>query len=294
MDILRLSGYILEEKIKIAHKYLIPRNRKLMGLKTHDLSFSVGALKQMVNGYAREAGVRSLENNLKKIMRKIAVKVVRAEERSQSKEYSITEKNLDKYLGKPIFTSDRYYHRTPPGVCMGLAWTSMGGATLYVETTLFAAEKTEFKLTGQAGDVMKESAQIAWSYLHSMYQKYAPGKNFFEKSQVHIHIPEGATPKDGPSAGITMLTALLSLMRDESVLQDLAMTGELTLTGKVLAIGGVKEKLIAARRSGVKVLIFPHDNKRDFDELPAYIRKGLTVHFVKDYQEVFDVAFPKF
>ena len=149
------------------------------------------------------------------------------------------------------------------------------------------------KLTGQAGDVMKESSQIAWSYLHSMYKKYAPGKTFFEKSQVHIHIPEGATPKDGPSAGITMVTALLSLMRWESVLQDLGMTGELTLTGKVLAIGGVKEKVIAARRSGVKVLIFPQDNKRDFDELPAYIKKGLTVHFVKDYEEVFNVAFPK-
>jgi ATP-dependent Lon protease len=293
MDILRLSGYILEEKIKIAQKYLIPRNRKLMGLKTQNVSFSVGVLKQIVNGYAREAGVRSLENNIKKILRKVAVKVVRAEERSTQKEYSITEKSLDKYLGKPIFTSDRYYHHTPAGVCMGLAWTSMGGATLYIETVQFAADKTEFKLTGQAGDVMKESAQIAWSYLHSAYQIYAPGKLFFEKSQVHIHIPEGATPKDGPSAGITMLTSLISLMRDEAVVQDLAMTGELTLTGKVLAIGGVKEKLIAARRSGVKVIIFPADNRRDFDELPVYIKQGLQVHFVKDYHEVFNVAFSK-
>ena len=167
----------------------------------------------------------------------------------------------------------------------------MGGATLYVEAVRFPSEKTEMKLTGQAGDVMKESSMIAWSYLQSTYQKYAPGKPFFEKSQIHLHIPEGATPKDGPSAGITMMTALLSLLRGESVLQDLGMTGELTLTGKVLPIGGVKEKLIAARRSGVKTLIFPKENRRDVDELPDYIKKGLQFHFVAHYEEVFDVAF---
>jgi ATP-dependent Lon protease len=298
MDILRLSGYIMEEKVKIAQKYLIPRNRKSMGLKAQDVDFSVGALKHIINGYAREAGVRSLENNIKKIMRKIAVKIVRAEEGSKKKrkkdeEAHITENNLEQYLGKPIFTTDRYYPRTPIGVCMGLAWTSLGGATLYVEAVSFPAEKTEMKLTGQAGDVMKESSQIAWSYLQSSFEKYAPGKPFFEKSQIHLHIPEGATPKDGPSAGITMLTSLISLLRNQPVLQDLGMTGELTLTGKVLPIGGLKEKLIAARRSGVKVLIFPKENKRDFDELPVYIKKGMQVHFVDNYDEVFRVAFPK-
>lgn len=174
---------------------------------------------------------------------------------------------------------------------MGLAWTSMGGATLYVEAIRCPAEKTEMKLTGQAGDVMKESSQIAWSYLRSVYEKYAPGKPFFEKEQVHLHIPEGATPKDGPSAGITMVTSLLSLLKGEIVAQDLGMTGELTLTGKVLPIGGVKEKVIAARRSGVKKLIFPKENKRDFDELPKYIRKGIQVHFVDNYDEVYRVAF---
>ncbi|HEX4839883.1 MAG TPA: endopeptidase La, partial [Rhabdochlamydiaceae bacterium] len=298
MDILRLSGYIMEEKIKIAQRYLIPRNRKTMGLKSQDIEFSVGALKEMINGYAREAGVRSLENNLKKIMRKVAVKVVREEEKAAKKkkkpkheEHHLTDKSLEKYLGKPIFTSDRYYPRTPIGVCMGLAWTSLGGATLYVESVKFSSEKTEMKLTGQAGDVMKESSQIAWSYLQSTYEKYAPGKTFFEKSQIHIHIPEGATPKDGPSAGVTMMTSLVSLLRNQPILQDLGMTGELTLTGKVLPIGGVKEKVIAARRSGVKVLIFPKENKRDFDELPSYVKKGLQVHFVDNYDEVFNVAF---
>lgn len=176
---------------------------------------------------------------------------------------------------------------------MGLAWTSMGGATLYIEATKVAAEKTEMKLTGQAGDVMKESSQIAWTYLHSKVDAYAPGSSFFEKSQVHVHIPEGATPKDGPSAGITMVTSMLSLLRNEPVLQDLGMTGELTLTGKVLPIGGVKEKLIAAKRSGAKVLIFPKENQRDYDELPPYVKKGIRVHFVKNYEEVFSVAFPK-
>lgn len=295
MDILRLSGYIQEEKVKIAQKYLVPRNRKTMGLKTQDVSFSTGALKHMINGYAREAGVRSLENNIKKILRKVAVKIVRSEERSSKgfKKHMITEKNLDKYLGKPIFTSDRYYTQTPIGICMGLAWTSMGGATLYVEVVRYPAEKTDIKLTGQAGDVMKESSQIAWSYLQSTYLKYAPGKLFFDKSQIHIHIPEGATPKDGPSAGVTMLTALISLLREEPVLQDLAMTGELTLTGKVLPVGGIKEKVIAARRSSVKTLVLPQENKRDFDELPAYIKEGLQVYFVKEYEEVFNVAFSK-
>jgi ATP-dependent Lon protease len=298
MDILRLSGYILEEKVKIAEKYLIPRNRKNMGLKLQDVQFSKGALKTIINGYAREAGVRSLENNLKKIMRKVAVKVVRAEERppkkkTKPKPHLVSDTNLEKFLGKPIFTSDRFYPKTPVGVCMGLAWTSMGGATLYVEAVKISAEKTEMKLTGQAGEVMKESSQIAWSYLHSIYPKYVSKKPFFNKEQVHLHIPEGATPKDGPSAGVTMLTALLSLLKGEPVAQDLGMTGELTLTGKVLPIGGVKEKVIAAKRSGAKTLIFPKDNKRDFDELPKYIRQGLNVHFVDHYDEVYRVAFPR-
>lgn len=294
MDILRLSGYILEEKVKIAQKYLVPRNLKNMGLKNAELEFSEKAIADIVNGYARESGVRTLENNLKKIMRKIAIKVVKSQAKKEKfSKVVISEKNLGKFLGKPIFTTDRFYDRTPAGVCMGLAWTSLGGATLYVEATRVSAEKTEMKLTGQAGDVMKESSQIAWTYLHSQVEKYAPGKTFFEKSQVHVHIPEGATPKDGPSAGITMVTAMLSLLRNQPVLADLGMTGELTLTGKVLPIGGVKEKLIAAKRSGAKVLIFPKENQRDYDELPSYLKKGIRVHYVKNYEEVFHVAFPK-
>lgn len=295
MDILRLSGYILEEKVEIATKYLIPKNRKKMGIKATHLAFAKGALATLINGYAREAGVRTLESLIKKILRKIAFKIVSQQEkfpRKRIKKFVISSENLEEYVGKPPFLSDRFYEETPIGVCMGLAWTSMGGATLYIETFRVPAEKTIMKLTGQAGDVMKESAQIAWTYVHGTLEKYVPGKAFFPQSEVHIHIPEGATPKDGPSAGVTMVTALLSLLKGEPILSDLGMTGELTLTGKVLPIGGVKEKLIAARRSGLKVLIFPFENMRDYDELPDYLKKGLKVHFVNHYDEIYKIAFP--
>lgn len=302
MEVLRLSGYILEEKIEIAKRYLIPRNRKLMGLKAKDVNFSTDALKKIINGYALEAGVRNLENQIKKILRKIAVKIVQEEERSRKSkkkqkaeptQYRLTGKNVSEFLGKPIHLSDRFYETTPAGVCTGLAWTSMGGATLYVEAIKVTGEKTDMKLTGQAGPVMKESAEIAWSYLHSALHKFAPLYTFFEKAQVHMHIPEGATPKDGPSAGITMVTALLSLLTETPVLEDLGMTGELTLTGRVLPIGGVKEKLVAAKRAGLKTIIFPKENVRDIDELADYVKKGMDIRFVEHYDEVFRIAFPE-
>lgn len=302
MDILRLSGYIIQEKVEIAKKYLVPRTRKAMGLKATQVQITDQAMRSIVNGYAREAGVRNLEAQIKKIMRKITITVVRNQENAKSSKKKakkteeapirITPENLTEYLGKPIFTSDRFYERTPVGVCMGLAWTAMGGATLYIETIQTAADKTVMKLTGQAGQVMKESSEIACSYLNSAISKYAPGMSFFKKQQVHIHIPEGATPKDGPSAGVTMTTALISLLTKKPILDNLGMTGEITLTGKILAIGGLREKLIAARRSGLKVLIFPKDNIRDYDELPEYLKKGLTIHFVEHYDEVFKIAFP--
>ncbi len=295
MEILRLSGYILEEKMQIAKKYLIPRSRKQMGLKMGDLSFSQDALRAIINGYAREAGVRSLENNIKKIMRKVALEIVQGKEKgkkAKKRKKEISKSTIIDYLGKPIFLSDRFYETNPVGVATGLAWTSHGGATLYIETIKVAADKTDMTLTGQAGEVMKESSQIAWSYLHSVIYKYAPGHTFFEKSHVHIHIPEGATPKDGPSAGVTMVSALLSLLLDVPVVENLGMTGELTLTGRVLGVGGIREKLIAARRSGLQILIFPYENQRDYDELPAYLKKGLRVHFVNHYDEIFHLAFP--
>jgi ATP-dependent Lon protease len=297
MDILRLSGYIMEEKVEIAKRYLIPKNRKAMGLKASDVSFTNAAIKEIANSYAREAGVRNLENNIKKVLRKAAMEIVEAEEahpKSTNRPKAvITTENLEKYLGQAVFTTDRYYEKTPIGVCTGLAWTSLGGATLYIESVKTKSDKTTMKLTGQAGDVMKESSQIAWTFLNSQIHRYAPGKKFFEGYEVHMHIPEGATPKDGPSAGVTMVTSLLSLLLNKPVVQNLSMTGELTLKGKVLAIGGVKEKLIAARRSNIHTLIFPKDNQPDYDELPDYLKKGMKVHFVEHYDEVFEVAFKR-
>lgn len=297
MDILRLSGYIMEEKVEIAKRYLIPKNRKAMGLKSQDVKFTDGAIKEIANSYAREAGVRNLENNIKKVLRKAAMDIVENEEahpKSTTRPKAVvTVDNLEKYLGQAVFTTDRYYEKTPIGVCTGLAWTSLGGATLYIEAVKTKSDKTMMKLTGQAGDVMKESSQIAWTYLNSQIKRYAPGKNFFEGFEVHMHIPEGATPKDGPSAGVTMVTALLSLLLNKPVLQNLSMTGELTLKGKVLAIGGVKEKLIAARRSSIHHIIFPQDNKPDYDELPDYLKKGMKVYFVENYDEVYEIAFKR-
>ena len=290
MDVMRLSGYITNEKIEIAKRYLVPRNREQTGLKAGNVSFSVAGLRTIVEDYAREAGVRVLEQSIKKILRKIAVKVVKAKGKKPA--IKVTNNNLEEFLGKPIFTSDKYYKRTPVGVALGLAWTALGGATLYVEAVETPSDKeSSMRLTGQAGDVMKESAQIAWSYLKSEVGTLSSGAKFFDKQEVHLHIPEGATPKDGPSAGITMVTAMLSLILDKPTIPDLGMTGEITLTGKVLPIGGLKEKLIAARRSKVKTLIFPQANKRDYDELPDYLKKGLTIHFVDYYPDVFAVAF---
>lgn len=302
MDILRLSGYIANEKVEIATKYLVPKHRKEMGLKASEVSFSKEVIKEIINGYARESGVRSLEQAIKKVLRKVAVNVVKELEKNEKKKGKkpepttktrVTKKSVEKYLGKPLFTSDKFYKRTPAGVIMGLAWTALGGATLYIEAIEIDSEKTQMKLTGQAGDVMKESSQIAWSYLRSKVDDFTPGKAFFPKKEVHLHIPEGATPKDGPSAGITMITALLSLLLNKPVKQNLGMTGEVTLTGVVLPIGGVREKLIAARRSGLKTLIFPKDNLRDYDELPDYLKTGLSVHFVSSYKEVYKIAFGK-
>lgn len=297
MEIMRLSGYIMQEKIEIAKKFLIPRNRKAMNLKASQATFTDRGLEYIVDGYAREAGVRQLDNQIKKVMRKIAMQIVKEQESQKRKKelpkYIITEKNMTEYLGKPAYHSDLFYSRNPAGVCTGLAWTRDGGAVLYIECIKVTSEKTEMKLTGQAGQVMKESSEIAWSYLHSSLHKYAPGYTFFEKTQVHMHIPEGATPKDGPSAGITMVTALISLLLDTPVLDKLGMTGELTLTGRILPIGGVKEKIVAARREGLTTLIFPKENVRDLDLVPSYIKTGLTIHFVEHYDEVFNISFPE-
>eukprot|EP00475_Leptophrys_vorax_P024167 TRINITY_DN3328_c0_g1_i1.p1 TRINITY_DN3328_c0_g1~~TRINITY_DN3328_c0_g1_i1.p1 ORF type:complete len:321 (+),score=34.03 TRINITY_DN3328_c0_g1_i1:140-964(+) len=218
------------------------------------------------------------------------------ERRRQQEGYDrivIDEGGLVEYVGQPVFQSERMYEHTPVGVVMGLAWTAMGGSTLYVETTAIdeGSERGALELTGQLGDVMRESATIAHTVARHMLRRCDASNEFFKKARLHMHVPAGATPKDGPSAGCTMITSLLSLATKRPVTPNLAMTGEVTLTGRVLPIGGVKEKTIAARRNGIKLLVFPLANRKDYEELPAHVREGLDARFVEHYDEVYELAF---
>jgi ATP-dependent Lon protease len=287
MEVIQLAGYILEEKIQIAKKFLIPKQREQHGLKASEITINDAALTAMINGYAREAGVRGLENQIKKIMRQVTFK----QASGNITKISITAGNLEEYLGKPVFLTEQLFERSIPGVTLGLAWTALGGTTLYIEASAIKGSSGGFKQTGQLGNVMQESSEIAYSYIRSIISHDDSVKDFFNSNFIHLHVPAGATPKDGPSAGITMALALYSLAVDKPVREGIAMTGELTLTGKVLPIGGVREKTIAARRVGIKELIFPRENKNDFDDLPDYIRKGLSVHFVDVFDDVLKVAY---
>lgn len=285
MDTIRLSGYITEEKLAIAKHHLVPRLLKRAGLLKKQLNITDAALRQVIEGYARESGVRNLEKQLHKIIRKGIVKLLE----TPDKPVRVGVSDLEQYLGQPAFRKERALKGT--GVVTGLAWTAMGGATLSIEASRIHTNQRGFKLTGQLGDVMKESADIAYSYVSSNLKRLKADPAFFDKSFVHLHVPEGATPKDGPSAGVTMATALLSIARQEAPAQNLAMTGELTLTGQVLPVGGIREKVIAARRQKINTLILPDANRGDYDELPAYLKEGLTVHFAKQYSDVYQVCF---
>lgn len=286
MEIIKLSGYILEEKVEIAKRYLIPKQRKEHGLKASEVGITDSALKKIIDGYAREAGIRGLENQIKKIMRKVTFLQM---EESRDK-FSITPKNLTDYLGQPFFTTEELYKKSIPGVTLGLAWTALGGATLYIEATAIYSKGGGLKQTGQLGKVMQESSEIAYSYVRALLSKERKYKDYFNDHFIHLHVPAGATPKDGPSAGITMALALYSLVVGKAIKKGLAMTGELTLTGKVLPIGGLREKTIAARRVKIFELIFPADNKKDFEELPGYIKEGITPHFVDYFEDVIKIS----
>lgn len=274
------------------------------------LSIARSAIESLVRWYCREAGVRNLARYIDKISRKLALQVVAEDEGAEltkkstrkSETWEVAENNLSDYVGKRIWTHDRLYDKDPlpHGVVMGLAWTSMGGSALYIETQgikrgLDPEGKRRgggtLKVTGQLGDVMKESSQIAYTVARARLGDVEPDNRFFDEMDIHAHVPEGATPKDGPSAGVTMVTSMLSLAMDKPVRNDLAMTGEISLTGKVLAVGGIKEKIMAARRAGIKCIVMPAANQRDYDEIPEYLKDGLDVHFAEDYQTVFDVAF---
>ncbi|KAL3919177.1 MAG: hypothetical protein SGILL_003886 [Bacillariaceae sp.] len=347
MEIIRLSGYDLPEKVAIGEQYLVPKSMRDNGLlrekksdesnketdddnnRNHsdgeietpvgtfvhapdvpsDLGIESSAVESLVRWYAREAGVRNLSKYIDKIARKLALQVVAEDEGAsltkkssrKSDTWMITKENLEEYVGKPVFQSDRLYEKDPlpDGIVMGLAYTSMGGSALYIETQgikrgVDADGKPRgggtIRATGKLGDVMKESSQIAYTVARARLADIDPDNNFFDVTDIHMHVPEGATPKDGPSAGVAMVTSMLSLALKKPISNDLAMTGEVSLTGKVLPVGGIKEKIMGGRRAGIKTIILPAVNKRDYDECPDYLKEGLDVYFADEYQTVFDVA----
>jgi len=288
MEVIRISGYILEEKLEIARRHLIPKQLKEHGLTAEQVDLSEEVLREIIDGWAREAGVRGVENHVKKILRKSAKVIV--EEKVGS--VSVETGDLSRLLGKRLFTEDRAFDEPRVGVVRGLAYTALGGTTLYVEATSVPAKGPGFKQTGQLGQVMVESSEIAYSYVRSLLKDDDQARDFFEKSRIHLHVPAGATPKDGPSAGITMACALFSLVGSRPISPNLAMTGELTLSGLVMPIGGVKEKVIAAKRAKVDSVILPKENREDFEELPDHVKQGLAPHFVETFEEVSKICFP--
>ncbi|KAI6351516.1 ATP-dependent Lon protease pim1 [Pyricularia grisea] len=355
MEVIRLSGYVSDEKMAIAQRYLAPAAKELAGLEKADVKLNDDAIEELIKSYCRESGVRNLKKQIEKVYRKSALKIVQdlgeealpesealteagkaaLEEQTKKEEASeqtkentketktksdglspqaATEKprvalevpesvhvtidkdSLKDYVGPPIFTSDRLYDVTPPGVTMGLAWTQMGGAAMYIESILQAAlrpsSRPSFEITGNLKTVMKESSTIAYSFVKAHMAKNFPDNHFFERAKIHVHVPEGAVQKDGPSAGITMATSLLSLALETPIDPTIAMTGELTLTGKVLRIGGLREKTVAARRAGSKMIIFPADNMSDWLELPENIKEGIEGRPASWYSEIFELVFP--
>ncbi|MCB9292887.1 MAG: endopeptidase La [Lewinellaceae bacterium] len=287
MEVIRLAGYITDEKIQIAKQYLLPKQLKEHGFEQDEIQVSEEALQEIIENYAREAGVRNLEKNIRKIIRKATLKLAENEE----VKFRVEKEDIEGLLGKPVFNTEKLYNKPLPGVTLGLAYTSLGGATLYIEASGIRSKSPGFKQTGQLGDVMRESSEIAYSYVRSLVAKQEQPNDYFDNHSIHLHVPAGATPKDGPSAGITMALSLYSLATGQAVRNDIAMTGELTLTGKVLPIGGVKEKTIAARRVKIFNLILPADNQKDFEELPDYLREGITAHYADYFEDVLKVAF---
>lgn len=286
MEVITLSGYILEEKLQIAKNFIIPKQLKQHGLHAKQLTITPKAISEIIDGYAREPGVRGLENQIKKIMRKCVKRLVEKKEASVKVDVG----DLPDLIGKRLFPDEDIFKIPTSGVVMGLAWTSLGGDTLYVEATKVHTGKPGFKQTGQLGNVMVESSEIAYTFVRALLSRSNKSKDFFASHFVHLHVPAGATPKDGPSAGITMAAALYSLAINTPVKKRLAMTGELTLTGLVMPVGGIKEKMIAAKRAKVKEVVLPKQNEKDFADLPDHIKKGLTPHFVERFEDVVSLA----
>jgi ATP-dependent Lon protease len=285
LEIINLSGYAVEEKIEIAKRHLVPKQKDAHGLK--DLTFKIAdkILQKIIQDYTRESGVRELDRHLASVMRYEAKEYAMKEQIRSS----LTEKDVEKILGKPRYSNDMYKVANIPGVAVGLAWTYVGGDILFMETSL-SDGKGDLKLTGNLGNVMKESATTALTYLQSNAKKLDLNSALFDKKTIHVHVPEGAVPKDGPSAGITLMTSMASALTGKRVKPYLAMTGEITLRGQVLPVGGIKEKILAARRAGLKEIVMCWQNEKDVQEIDAHFIKGLSFHYVKTMQQVLDIA----
>ncbi len=288
MEILDFSGYIEDEKVHIAKQHLIPKQIEENGLDEDTVTLDTGATKELIRSYTREAGVRNLEREIANVLRKVARDTVE----KKVKKTRVTKKKVTEYLGAPKFYSEIAERTTKPGVVTGLAWTAAGGDILFIESSKMKG-KGGLTLTGQLGDVMKESATAALTYVRSHTDILGIPEDFHEKTDVHVHVPAGAIPKDGPSAGVGMFTSLVSLLTGFPVIEGVAMTGEITLRGNVLPIGGVKEKVTAAHRSGIKTIILPDHNRKDLEEIPEHIKKDLSFHFAKEIMDVIDIAIPQ-
>lgn len=285
MEILMLHGYTEDEKINIANRYLIPRQREAHGLNAKQFKISKGAIRHLISGYTREAGLRNLEREIASICRGVASQIAE----KKKKIVAVKIDDVARFIGPVRFSSEITDRTSTPGVATGLAWTQFGGEILFIEATSMPGSKG-LTLTGQLGDVMKESATAALSFIRSNAKELGIDEDFFSKHDIHIHVPAGAIPKDGPSAGVTMLTALTSLFTGKPVVKNLAMTGEITLRGQVLPVGGIKEKVLAAHRAGVKTIILPEWNEKDLEDLPRKVRDGIKFHFTESMFDVLKIA----
>ena len=288
MELIDISGYIIEEKVEIGRRHLVPKQLENHGLKEGDVVIPKKVMAAIVDQYTRESGVRSLDMTIAKIMRHVARKV------AMNKKFTITldENKVKEYLGSPIFSREEYQGNELPGVVTGLAWTAAGGEILYIESS-YSKGKGHLSLTGNLGEVMKESATLALEYIKSHAKEIGIDEKMFEENDIHVHVPAGAVPKDGPSAGITMVTALVSALTGRKVKKAIAMTGEITLRGKVLPVGGIREKILAAKRAGIKEIILCSENKKDIDDIKKEYLKGLKFHYADHIKEVLETALLK-
>jgi ATP-dependent Lon protease len=285
MEVLELPGYTEEEKLQIVERHLIPKQKIENGLGDSNIEFTLEAAAEIIRSYTREAGLRNLEREIARVFRKVARAMTEGEQVPEK----IVGADIAKYLGAPKFYSEVAERTNEPGIATGLVWTPNGGDILFIESTRMAGTK-QLTLTGSLGDVMKESAQAALSYVRSHAETLGLANDFFEKSDIHVHVPAGGIPKDGPSGGVTLAASIASLLSGRPVRSDIAMTGEITLRGKVLPVGGIKEKVLAARRAGIKTIILPKRNERDLEDIPAEVRAELTFQFVDTVDEVLNLA----